>query len=141
MVFNVNMAEAQERPIDFSQPTTADKYRPAKNSINFELMDGTRTGSTFLYSTDEQMFYIKQHVLKEYTVYRCKEKSCASKIWMKPDSTCVKAATWVNHNHFDMSAMYESLLFRNKMKEASLRATIPGNKHVVHTVYRQIVEQ
>lgn len=104
--------------------------------IEFEIIDGARAGTKILYSSSEKMMYTKQHELKKYIVYRCKEKNCSSRLWLKPSGVCVKADKFVNHNHADMFADYNKLCVRKQITEAATNAS--SN---IQQAYRKVVKE
>lgn len=132
-------------PIDFSQHSVKETGHAGESiemSVNFEIVNGYKIGTKYLYSTDEKMFYTKRHQLKHYVLYRCKMLTCRSKLWIKAGNVCVKANEFVEHNHPDMEEEYSSLVMRNKIITATTNIdtmTSTSGSSDIHTIYRRIV--
>lgn len=137
---------SSDEPIDFSQRVTAIAENYAgeadidTNVIEYEFVVGFHKNHQLLYSKLEQQFYTKQHALKNYTLYRCREKTCKSKIHLKGDETCVKANNFVPHNHSGQADNYKTLKFRNDLVDAVTDFKANGDKDL-NTIYRDISEE
>lgn len=98
--------------------------------LEIDMVPGLRSNAQLLYSRSEKMLYMKQHEYPDYTSYRCREKDCPSRVWLKPNNLCVKADKFKDHNHADNAELYKRLALRKQILDAATNKTNPASASI-----------
>lgn len=111
-------------------------------SIEYELLQGSRMNSTFLYIPSEKQLYRIKHIMSFGKSYVCREKKCFARVFLKENGECKRFKS-NSHLHSDKEEEYNKLKVLNevKLKCAELHSTLVGRKLTTKSIFDQVIQK
>lgn len=67
--------------------------------LQYKMVTSTRTNGTFLYVVSEKQLYTFTDNVNAGKSYRCRKRTCKSRVVVMPNQLCVKLIDASEHNH------------------------------------------
>ncbi|XP_067641239.1 uncharacterized protein [Eurosta solidaginis] len=94
--------------------------------FEFEYINGFRSNSRLVYTTDEKHIYKKKNNYNKGTRYECYDKNCDMSVFIDDQERCRKLHENHTHNHPNQELLKNKMQINQKIKNACKDAAIKG---------------